>query len=188
MPALQFIAGNDDNRESKLYNPAPLTEVSMRDKQVVQEKVEPNAFNRHSKIRILVHLVWSTQGRMPWITSEIEQELHTYIVGICRRQGCYVVAIGGIENHIHLLLYLSHAVTVSDLAKNIKGSSSRLACTKLGQEFFQWQRGYAAFGVGPDQRERVAAYVRNQKHHHSSGELWAAAEILADDAPDNESA
>jgi len=118
---------------------------------------------------------------LPWITAEAEPRLHAYIVGVFKKHGCYVVAIGGAEDHVHVLFYLGHEAAIGPLLQQVKGSSSRFARAELGLEEFQWQRGYAAFGVSPSHSDRVTEYVRNQHRHHAQHDLWPAAETLAND-------
>jgi putative transposase len=132
-------------------------------------------------VRLLAHFVWSTTGREPWIEERIEARLHAFIVGVCRREGCYVAAIGGTDDHIHLLCYLNHDITVAALMNRVKGASSRFATASLGVVGFDWQRGYAVFGVSPHDKDQVSAYVLDQRERHASRNLWPGAEKLAAD-------
>ena len=140
----------------------------------------------HSISGLLAHFVWATKGRLPFITPAIERRVYRYIAGICRRNGCSLVALGGTENHVHLLVYLGAQITQADLVNEVKGASSRFASELLGTEgVFAWQRGYAVFGVSPQHKERVQRYIQKQKEHHDSGELWPGVESF--DEPDEES-
>ena len=98
---------------------------------------------------ILVHLVFSTKNREPFITAAIEKELHPYMATILRELKSPSLAIDGTSNHVHILLSLARIVTVANLVEEIKTSSSRWIKTK-GREFkgFSWQRGYGAFSIG----------------------------------------
>jgi REP element-mobilizing transposase RayT len=102
--------------------------------------------------------------------------IHHYITAVCRNNGCPVVTIGGMPDHVHLLVYLSSGMTISRLMHLVKGGSSRLAGQLLGGDAaFAWQRGYGVFGVSPHDKERVAAYIRHQKRHHTDGAIWPGA-------------
>jgi putative transposase len=131
----------------------------------------------HVKNRGMLHFVWTTDKRMPWIRPEIEESVHRYIQSVAQKDGCEVLAIGGMPDHIHLLVCLSTTVSIARLMQHIKGGSSYLIQKDLlPGSFFQWQAGYALFGVSPSHRTRVAAYIRDQKRHHQEGTLWEGAE------------
>ena len=132
---------------------------------------------RRNKLRVLIHFVWATQDRRPLITAEIERRLHRYLTSVCRQHGCPVVAIGGMPDHIHLLVSLSNTMTLSELMKEIKGSSSRFFSEQLNPDgWFAWQPNYGAFSVSPADKEKVMAYILHQKQHHADGALWKSAE------------
>ena len=79
-----------------------------------------------SRIRIYVHFVWATWDRLPLITPEIEAGVHGHIAEKCRELGCWPLEIGGIEDHVHVLVQMSSTVTAALLAKEMKGASSHL--------------------------------------------------------------
>jgi putative transposase len=133
---------------------------------------------RHNRLRLLAHFVWATQSRLPLITSDMERSLYPYIGQVCRRDGCLVHAIGGMPDHVHLLVSMGHDITTSDLMHHVKGGSSRFVNETFAPETpFHWQRGYGVFGVSPHDKARVMAYIYNQKQHHADGGiLWPGAE------------
>src|SRR5688572_29005059 len=116
---------------------------------------------------ILVHLVFSTKNREPFITPIIEAELHPYMVRIFRELKSPSLAIDGTSDHVHVLFSLARVITVADLVEELKTSTSKWIKTK-GREFraFQWQRGYGAFSIGQSNVEILKRYIRNQKAHH----------------------
>ena len=128
---------------------------------------------RHrSYLSITIHLIWSTQQRQLLITPEIEQRLYDYVAAVALRNGCSVLAIDGIENHVHLLLTLPAILRLSDLLRDIKGGSSHFIRETLTPDaYFAWQNNYAAISVSPGHRKRVIAYIHNQKAHHAMGTL-----------------
>ena len=130
-----------------------------------------------------VHLVWSTKLRRPLIGSGLEERLYECIRGKCRELQCSPLAIGGVEDHVHLLVQLHPTVSVSQLVKRIKGASSRMASNEVVDpgDVFQWQRGYSVFSVGPRGLDAVTAYIQNQKEHHRTNELvphWELGETI----------
>ncbi len=116
---------------------------------------------------ILIHLVFSTKNRQPFITETIESELHKYLGGVFRNCGCPSLAIGGDKDHIHALFSLSRVWSIANLVEEVKGSSSKWIKGK-GDEFryFQWQSGYGAFSIGQSGVEDLKRYIANQREHH----------------------
>jgi putative transposase len=85
-----------------------------------------------------------------------------------------VDALGGMPDHIHLLVRFPTTLTIADLVKGIKGASSHLQTQHAAPgEFFKWQGGYGAFTVSPDVVPAVRTYIQHQKQHHAAGNLWA---------------
>lgn len=129
---------------------------------------------RGSLVEIYLHLVWATWDRLPCITSDIEEVVYAAIVAKCQEHHCAVIAIGGVEDHIHILLRASPKLDIPGLARDAKGSSSHLVTTTVKPDaFFRWQGGYGAFSVDPRSIDRVVAYIKNQKQHHATGTLLA---------------
>ena len=117
---------------------------------------------------ILVHLVFSTKERAPFLIPDIRTELFRYLSGILVGESATPHAIGGVADHVHLLLTLPRTKTIATLAEALKTSSSKWLKTK-GNEFrpFSWQHGYGAFSVSHSQLSSVSNYIRSQERHHS---------------------
>ncbi len=126
------------------------------------------------KTHVYVHLVWSTKNRQQLITSEIKEGLYTYILASCQELECYPLAIGGVADHVHLLVRLHYSVSMSQLLKKIKGVSSYLVNRSIqnSTQSFQWQKGYGAFSVNFRELNKVIAYIHNQEQHHQNNELF----------------
>ena len=120
-----------------------------------------------SLMDIVVHIVFSTKGRRPWIFPEIESEFYAYIGGICRNLHCPTILLNGTTDHIHVLLLLSSTISVSDLICKMKSNSSIWIKSK-GSKFedFSWQKGYGAFSVSRNRIYGAVKYIQNQKEHH----------------------
>jgi REP element-mobilizing transposase RayT len=115
---------------------------------------------------------------LPLITPDIQEVIYASIIGQCHQLGGTVIAIGGIEEHIHLLTGIPPTLSVSDLIKNIKGSSSHLITHKIEPcEFFKWQGSYGAFTVSHNDIGTVANYVRNQAFHHRNKSVFSDWEL-----------
>jgi len=122
-----------------------------------------------SLVKNFIHIVFSTKYRQALINTQIEDELFSYIGGICNEMECRPVKIGGFNDHVHVLCMLSKKVTLVKLTEEIKASSSKWIKTK-GIEYknFYWQNGYGAFSVSPSVVKKVAVYIENQKDHHKT--------------------
>src|SRR5437588_11518803 len=116
---------------------------------------------------VLLHLVFSTKNRAPFITPAIETELHPYMAAIFRELKSPSLAIDGTTDHVHILFSLARVVTIADIVEEVKTSTSKWIKTK-GREFrnFHWQRGYGAFSIGQSNVASLKRYIRNQKEHH----------------------
>lgn len=116
---------------------------------------------------ILIHLVFSTKNRQPFITPSIEPELFKYLATEMRNMDCPSLAINGTADHLHILFALSRTKTIADVVKEVKGSSSRwIKHRSIEFRAFQWQAGYGGFSIGRSQSEQVTRYIARQKEHH----------------------
>jgi len=116
---------------------------------------------------ILIHLVFSTKQREPFINPEIEPELHAYLATVFRECGSPALTIGGDRDHIHALFRLSRIWTIADVVEEVKKRSSKWIKTK-GRGFgpFHWQAGYGAFSIGQSNVAALKRYIAKQKEHH----------------------
>jgi REP-associated tyrosine transposase len=130
--------------------------------------------------QLYLHCVWATTQRLPLLTPAIEPNVYACIAAKCHELDCSPIAIGGVEDHVHLLVELSTGVEVRKLMKEVKGASSFLVSHELTPDvFFRWQTGYGAFTVSHKDVPRVKAYINNQKIHHAHRTLipeWEAFE------------
>ena len=114
--------------------------------------------------KILVHCVFSTKGRRPLIRAP--EKLWSYLRGVARNRGADILAIGGTNNHVHLLLALPSSLTIAQLMRDLKANSSRHLNEFMGG--FAWQDGYAAISVSPSQVDVVRRYIEQQERHHGT--------------------
>jgi len=116
---------------------------------------------------LLYHIVFSTKNRYPLITAGIRDDLHAYLGGIVREREGIPLMIGGMPDHVHLLVKLKPKFAVSNIIRDVKaGSSKWINETKEGLHKFGWQDGFAAFTVSQSQSTRVRRYIENQEEHH----------------------
>ncbi len=116
---------------------------------------------------ILVHVVFSTKHRAPFIRAEIEAELHAYIATVFDECQCPSLKVGGMPDHLHALFSLHRTTTLAAIMEEVKKRSSKWIKTK-GDEYrdFQWQAGYGAFSVSQSAVSEVREYIANQRTHH----------------------
>ena len=119
-----------------------------------------------SLAQIYLHVVFSTKGREDWIGDDCAVDLHSYLAATGDALGCPVLAVGGMPDHVHLLLRLGRGMTISDLMKGLKVESSKWMKRKGGVDEFSWQTGYGVFSVSASQVTKVKEYVLNQEKHH----------------------
>ncbi len=120
-----------------------------------------------SLVKNYIHIVFSTKHRQPLILPPVENELHAYMGGICKKLECQPLIVGGFTDHIHILCTLSKKIALMKLVEEVKSHSSKWIKPKgLDYSNFYWQDGYAAFSVNPKGVDRVTAYIKNQKKHH----------------------
>jgi putative transposase len=119
--------------------------------------------------QVYLHIVWATYDREPYLTPEIWEILRQCIDAVGKRLRCQILAIGGIEDHIHVLLQFATTVSIADLLHELKGYSSHVINERFPESHFKWQGGYGVFPVGPNGLDRVEAYIKNQKEHHMQG-------------------
>ena len=130
--------------------------------------------------RTYYHLVWATKDREPLITPQIEQRLHAYIVHKAGELDVLVYAINGRSDHVHLVVSVPPHVSVSQLVKQLKGSSPHDLNHQGLDRHFAWQRGYGVLTLGQRQKADAEAYVRQQKEHHGHATAVAWLEYCAE--------
>jgi REP element-mobilizing transposase RayT len=135
--------------------------------------------------QLYVHFAWSTWDRLPLITPTLEWRLYGAMISKCRDLKCLPIRMGGIADHVHLLVRIHPSVAISTFVKEVKGSSSHLITHAVTPgEFFKWQGAYGAFTLCADDVPTVKAYIVNQKTHHRNETFraeWEKSEI-ADEA------
>jgi putative transposase len=126
----------------------------------------------NTRQEIYLHLVWATWDRAPLLTPERQIEVFRAMRRKCEDLGCEAIAVGGIEDHVHLLVKTPPRIAPSLLAKEVKGASSYRANTRHGTRAdFRWQGGYGVFSVSRHQVAKIQYYVEHQPEHHARGTL-----------------
>jgi len=117
--------------------------------------------------KLWIHVIWATKNRKDLIDFSIEKNLYDCIWKELTELGCPVRIINGMPDHVHVLFLQNPQKTITDIVKQIKGSSSHFM--NRGEfilEKFAWQTGFGAFSVSESQLNAVYNYIKNQKQHH----------------------
>ena len=120
-----------------------------------------------SLAQLYVHLVFSTKARQPFIKPDDATRIHAYLAGTCNAIECPAINVGGVADHVHILLQLSKNISLADAVKHIKVESSKRMKDEFKCREFAWQGGYGGFSVGASQIDAVGDYIRDQPQHHA---------------------
>ena len=127
----------------------------------------------HTYCSSLFHCVFSTKERRRTIAPELQDRLWAYMGGIAREHEMKALAVGGVEDHVHLLLSLPSTLTIAVAMRAIKGGSSHWMHETCALPQFEWQEGYGAFSIGTAQVGVTLAYIAGQKEHHKKHDFQA---------------
>ncbi|MBL8888313.1 MAG: IS200/IS605 family transposase [Phycisphaerales bacterium] len=117
--------------------------------------------------QMLFHIVFSTKRRTPWITPDVAKRLYPYMGGIVRAEKDVLYDIGGIEDHVHLLIRSRPEASISNLMRTVKARSSKWVHAEFPElKKFAWQEGFGAFTVSKSQEPAVKRYIARQAQHH----------------------
>ncbi len=121
-----------------------------------------------SRARVVVHIVFSTKHRTPWLTDRVIcEELYKYVAQVLITLDCPAIIVNGIADHIHILCNLSRKIAIMDLLEELKTSTSKWIKTKAHNlKDFYWQGGYGIFSVSESNVAEVRKYIENQEKHH----------------------
>jgi REP-associated tyrosine transposase len=133
----------------------------------------------HSFVSCLMHVVFSTKDRCPLITQDLEKDLWPYIGGIARQNKMKALKVGGVADHVHILLSLPSTMAIAKAVQLIKGNSSKWIHETFPQfASFEWQEGYGAFSIGISGIDDTTAYIENQAEHHRKKTFKAELEAI----------
>ena len=113
-----------------------------------------------------VHCVFSTKNRAKIIPAEMQPRLWSFIAGIARRNGITPIAIGGFDDHAHVLIAIPATMALAKAMQLIKAGSSKWCNQNFGEGGFEWQAGYSAVSVSTSMLELTKRYIQNQREHH----------------------
>jgi REP element-mobilizing transposase RayT len=118
---------------------------------------------------VILHVIFSTKERQPFINAEVQPKLHAYLATVARNADCEAYRVGGVDDHVHLAIRLSRTITIAELVETLKTSSSKWVKSLLPDlRVFSWQRGYGCFSVRPEDLDYLRAYIDGQQEHHKT--------------------
>jgi putative transposase len=120
-----------------------------------------------SLAKVYLHVIFSTKHREPVLADGWREERFQVLGGAVNQSGCQSMVVGGVADHVHLLIQLGRTITIADMVRVVKISSSLWVNQTRGLPApFHWQNGYAALSVSQSNVDAVADYVRRQPAHH----------------------
>jgi REP element-mobilizing transposase RayT len=123
--------------------------------------------------QLYLHLVWATWDRHAFLVPAIRERVYECIQAECANLRVDVIAIGGVEDHVHLLVRVPATIAPADLVKRVKGASSHMVNHDMHAPFyFKWQGAYGAFSVSKRHVPLIREYVLRQAEHHRDRTLW----------------
>jgi len=122
----------------------------------------------HSLFEVYVHIVFSTKNRIPFLDDNVLRgRTHAYLGGLCKRLDSPVLAVGGVEDHVHIACRQSRHHAPKDFMRLLKEKSSKwMKTTDPSLDSFYWQIGYGMFSVSPGHLPALRLYIANQEEHH----------------------
>jgi putative transposase len=112
------------------------------------------------------HIIFGAKNHEPMIQPKWRGKLHAYLGGMVRTMNGIPESIGGVSDHVHLLIGLRATHCLADVLRELKSVSSGWIHDEIGARNFAWQEGYGAFTVSASQREIVRRYIEQQAEHH----------------------
>ena len=117
--------------------------------------------------KVIIHVIFSTKEREPWLHREVRPRMHAYLATICRDLNAEAFHVGGVADHVHVVTTLPRTLSQAEMVETLKKTSSKwIKALDPKYRAFYWQRGYGAFSVSPNQLEVAIKYVKNQDEHH----------------------
>lgn len=136
----------------------------------------------HVYHELYAHLVWHAKSSRPILVPPLEEEVHAFIQNRCRvLKGVFFHGIGGTDNHLHMTLNYTPDWSVSQLVKDLKGSSAFELNKAHGSKILEWQRGYGVVSFGRRNLPTILQYIEQQKKHHSHGTIHDRLERITRD-------
>jgi putative transposase len=121
----------------------------------------------NSYTSLFAHIIFSTHNREPLLKSALRERLFAYMGGIARENKIKAISIGGVMDHVHMLILIPASIPVAKAIQLVKGGSSKWLHENITlMKNFAWQEGYGAFSISASQVPEVVSYIAGQEEHH----------------------
>jgi putative transposase len=135
--------------------------------------------NEHPSVYLFVHVIWSVNNRAPLLSKPVRRILFVHMQKDAAEKGIRILAINGVEDHLHCLVQMLPAQNLTQVIKSIRTASSFwLNENKLLTDPFEWEEGYAAYSVSPSSLRQVTEYIGKQEEHHKTKTLESELEVF----------
>ena len=121
--------------------------------------------------RLFYHIVWGTKNREEFISPSWETDLYGYLWGKATALECIPHAIGGMPDHVHVVISIPPKLSIAKIIGQFKGASSHHINQNYADSAFAWQAEYGVFSFSEKALSKIVAYVKNQKKHHADNSL-----------------
>ena len=133
----------------------------------------------HSYVSCLMHCVFATKERRPWLDASLQERLWPYLGGIARENKMRALIVGGVQDHVHVLLSIPSTLSLAKCIQLLKGNSSKwIHDTFREHRRFEWQEGYGAFSIGISGVEDTTEYIKGQAEHHRKATFHEELEVF----------
>ncbi len=121
----------------------------------------------HTYTNVIIHALFSTKDRHPWLDAEARDELFPYLGGTVNKLGGQSLLVNGPADHVHMLFVQPSALSLADVMEKVKANSSGWMKRRWPRhQSFGWQTGYTVFSVSKSHVDQVTQYIRGQEEHH----------------------
>jgi REP element-mobilizing transposase RayT len=179
-----IYAGSDGgNQTSSLNDLRPFTGVFGSPALAPLPRRARDIMSRNYYSEIHLHLTWHTKDSLPLLVESIEPLAHACIKRrIISTEGSFVHEIGGTETHVHVAVTIPPTLTISEFVGQLKGATSYEVNHHGGtrEAILQWQSGYGVVSFGSKDLEWIKQYIRNQREHHTNGQIHSRLERVTD--------
>ena len=120
-----------------------------------------------SYVQLHYHIIFSTKNRARVLSSEVREEIYSYIWGIIKSKKCHLFRINGMEDHIHIFVSIVPSIALADFIRDIKSATTVwIKKENLIKKFSGWQSEYSAFSKSFSEKNITIEYIKNQEEHH----------------------
>ncbi|MFN8536818.1 MAG: IS200/IS605 family transposase [Thermomicrobiales bacterium] len=131
-----------------------------------------------TRVAVFIHATWATWDRLPLLVGEVEQRVHRAIGAKCDEPGVNLVALGGVEDHVHILIRLPASISLADVIGQVKGASAHLITHEVthSASISNGRAAMVLFSVSARNVQQACNYINNQREHHRLGTIYQALE------------